>query len=148
MSPTFIRFKQWLGRLSFRTGIVVATLCVISYIVSFTQMLLPVSATTKGVLWVVFFGLAKTFQYAALLILGTAGLTRIKAIFKCVKINQTAINKHGSWLITKENIIGQPSKRRWFLSLYRRLKKESNRRALSARRLLLRCGAAIIQSRI
>ena len=82
MSPTFIRFKQWLGRLSFRTGIVVATLCVISYIVSFTQMLLPVSATTKGVLWVVFFGLAKTFQYAALLILGTAGLTRIKAIFK------------------------------------------------------------------
>ena len=51
-------------------------------IVSFTQMLLPVSATTKGVLWVVFFGLAKTFQYAALLILGTAGLTRIKAIFK------------------------------------------------------------------
>ena len=45
-------------------------------------MLLPVSATTKGVLWVVFFGLAKTFQYAALLILGTAGLTRIKAICK------------------------------------------------------------------
>lgn len=82
MSPTFIRFKQWLGRLSFRTGIVVAALCVISYIVSFTQMLLPVSATTKGVLWVAFFGLAKTFQYAALLILGTAGLTRIKAIFK------------------------------------------------------------------
>ena len=28
------------------------------------------------------------------------------------------------------------------------VKKESNRRALSARRLLLRCGAAIIQSRI
>lgn len=33
----------------------------------------------------VFFGLAKTFQYAALLILGTAGLTRIKAIFKYQK---------------------------------------------------------------
>ena len=82
MSPTFIRFKQRLGGLSFRTGIVVAILCVISYIVSFAQMLLPLSATTKGVLWVVFFGLAKTFQYAALLILGTAGLTRIKAIFK------------------------------------------------------------------
>lgn len=85
MSLAFIRFKQWLGRLSFRTGIVVATLCIISYIVSFAQILLPISATMKGVLWTVFFGLAKTFQYAALLILGTAGLTRIKAIFKCPK---------------------------------------------------------------
>lgn len=85
MPPTFIRFKQRLGGLSFRTGIVVAILCVISYIVSFAQMLLPLSATTKGVLWAVFFGLAKTFQYVALLILGTAGLTRIKVIFKCQK---------------------------------------------------------------
>ena len=50
MPPTFIRFKQRLGGLSFRTGIVVAILCVISYIVSFAQMLLPLSATTKGVL--------------------------------------------------------------------------------------------------
>lgn len=31
------------------------------------------------------FGLAKTFQYAALLILGSAGLTRAKAMFKCQK---------------------------------------------------------------
>lgn len=85
MSLAFTRFKQWLGSLSFRTGIVVATLCVISYIVSFAQMLLPISATMKGVLWTVFFGLAKTFQYATLLILGTAGLTHIKAIFKCQK---------------------------------------------------------------
>ena len=85
MSLAFTRFKQWLGRLSFRTGIVVATLCIISYIVSFAQILLPISATMKGVLWTVFFGLAKTFQYAALLILGTAGLTRFKAIFKCQK---------------------------------------------------------------
>lgn len=85
MPPTFIRFKQWLGRLSFRTGIVVATLCAISYIVSFAQILLPISATMKAVLWTVFFGLAKTFQYAALLILGTIGLTRLKALFKCQK---------------------------------------------------------------
>ncbi|RGV32887.1 hypothetical protein DWW14_23965 [Bacteroides uniformis] len=85
MSLAFIRFKQWLGRLSFRTGIVVATLCIISYIVSFAQILLPISATMKGVLWTVFFGLAKTFQYAALLILGSAGLTRAKAMFKCQK---------------------------------------------------------------
>lgn len=85
MSLAFIRFKQWLGKLSFRTGIIVATLCVISYIVSFAQMLLPISATMKAVLWTVFFGLAKTFQYAALLILGTIGLTRLKALFKCQK---------------------------------------------------------------
>lgn len=85
MSLVFIRFKQWLGSLSFRTGIIVATLCVVSYIVSFAQMLLPISATMKGVLWTVFFGLGKTFQYAALLILGTIGLTRLKALFKCQK---------------------------------------------------------------
>lgn len=83
MSAVFIRFKQWLGGLSFRTGIGVAILCVISYMVSFAQMLLPISATTKGVLWVVFFGLAKTFQYTALLIFGAAGLARIKRKFKC-----------------------------------------------------------------
>lgn len=85
MSPTFIRFKQWLGRLSFRTGIVVATLCVISYIVSFAQILFPISATMKGVLWAVFFGLAKTFQYTALIILGTAGLAHAKAMIKWQK---------------------------------------------------------------
>lgn len=84
MSLVFIQIKQWLVGQSFRTGMVVAALCVISYIVSFAQMLLPVSATTKGVLWAMFFGLAKTFQYVALLILGTAGLTRIKAMFKVV----------------------------------------------------------------
>ena len=82
MSQAFIRFKQWLGRLSFRTGIIVAILCIISYIVSLAQILLPISATMKGVLWTVFFGLAKTFQYTALLILGTAGLARAKAILK------------------------------------------------------------------
>ena len=35
-----------------------------------------------------------------------------------------------------------------FFSIIPCVKKESNRRALSARRLLLWCGAAIIQSRI
>lgn len=82
MSPAFIRVRQWLGRLSFRTGMVVATLCVISYIVSFAQILLPISATMKAVLWTIFFGLAKTFQYTALFILGAAGLERIKSMFK------------------------------------------------------------------
>ena len=42
-------------------------------------MLLPVSTTAKAVLWFVFFGLAKTLQYTAILILGTTGIARIKA---------------------------------------------------------------------
>jgi phosphoglycolate phosphatase len=42
-------------------------------------MLLPISATAKGVLWVIFFGLAKTFQYAGISILGVEGYRRIKA---------------------------------------------------------------------
>jgi len=48
------------------------------YIVSFAQMLLPVSVTTKGVLWVIFFGLAKTAQYSALLILGKSGIQTLR----------------------------------------------------------------------
>ena len=85
MIQAFTRFKQWLGRLSFRTGIAVAALCAICYIVSFAQILLPISATMKGVLWTVFFGLAKTFQYTALIILGTAGLAHAKAMIKWQK---------------------------------------------------------------
>lgn len=85
MLQTFIRLKQCLGKLSFRTGIIVAVLCAICYIVSFAQILLPISATMKGVLWTIFFGLAKTFQYTALLIWGTAGLARAKAMFKYQK---------------------------------------------------------------
>lgn len=44
-------------------------------------MLLPISAVAKGVLWVVFFGLAKTCQYAAILILGKAGIDRLRRAF-------------------------------------------------------------------
>ena len=71
--------KRWLGRLSFRTGVVVLAMCVPLYVVSFAQMALPFSASTKGVLWVVFFGLAKTAQYGGLTILGAEGIKRLKA---------------------------------------------------------------------
>ena len=71
--------KEWLGRLSFRTGVVVLAMCVPLYVVSFAQMALPLSASTKGVLWVVFFGLAKTAQYGGLTILGAEGIKRLKA---------------------------------------------------------------------
>lgn len=71
--------KGWLGRLSFRTGVVVLAMCVPLYVVSFAQMALPLSTSTKGVLWVVFFGLAKTAQYGGLTILGAEGIKRLKA---------------------------------------------------------------------
>lgn len=73
------RIKEMLQRLSFRTGVVVLLCCVPCYIVSFAQMALPLSAYAKGVLWVVFFGLAKTFQYAGLTIVGVEGVRRLKA---------------------------------------------------------------------
>ena len=78
----FDRLKSWLSRLSFRTGLVVAAICAVCYVISFAQMLLPISTTAKGVLWVIFFGLANSAQYTALLILGKAGLTRLKTILQ------------------------------------------------------------------
>ena len=74
--------KSFLSRLSFRTGVVLVILCVICYIVSFAQMLLPISVAAKGVLWIVFFGLAKTFQYSALAVLGVEGVRRVKSWWK------------------------------------------------------------------
>ena len=74
--------KNFLSRLSFRTGVVLVILCVICYIVSFAQMLLPISVAAKGVLWIVFFGLAKTFQYSALAVLGVEGVRRVKSWWK------------------------------------------------------------------
>lgn len=76
------RVKHWLATLSFRTGVVVGILCVVFYIVSFAQMALPIPAALKGVLWVIFFGLAKTAQYSALLILGKEGLRRLGRLWR------------------------------------------------------------------
>lgn len=76
------RVKYYLSRLSFRTGVIILALCVPFYILSFAQMLLPISAATKGVLWFVLFGLAKTTQYTGLAILGVEGWRRVKAYFK------------------------------------------------------------------
>lgn len=82
MKELLVKAKQRLEGLSFRTGIIILVICAICYIVSFAQMLLPLSVAAKGVLWTLFFGLAKTFQYTALLILGTAGVARIRRVFK------------------------------------------------------------------
>ena len=71
-----------LRRLSFRSGVIVLSLCIPFYLLSFLQMLLPIDIAAKGALWIVFFGLAKTFQYAGLTIVGAEGIRRIRARFR------------------------------------------------------------------
>lgn len=74
--------KKKLQKLSFRTGVIVLVLCIPFYIISFAQMLLPISLKVQGVLWIVFFGLAKTFQYTGITILGVEGVKRLKKLLK------------------------------------------------------------------
>lgn len=61
---------------------IVLLCCIPFYILSFAQMLLPISVTAKGVLWTILFGLAKTCQYGGLTILGVEGYKRLKAKFR------------------------------------------------------------------
>ena len=49
----------------------------VSYLLAFAPILFPLSLTTKGVLWFIFFGLAKALQYSAVLVLGKAGGHRL-----------------------------------------------------------------------
>jgi hypothetical protein len=72
------RLKSWLQSLSFRTGVIVLLCCIPFYILSFAQMLLPISAAAKGILWTILLGLAKTCQYGGLTILGVEGYKRLK----------------------------------------------------------------------
>ncbi len=74
--------KGQLRKLSFRTGVIVLLLCVPFYILSFAQMALPLSAYAKGVLWFVLFGLAKTFQYVGLTIIGVEGIKKLRRKFR------------------------------------------------------------------
>ena len=74
-----------LSRLSFSTGVIVLSLCLLFYFLSFAQFTLPISTSLKGVLWVVFFGLAKTCQYTGLAILGKEGYKRLKQYLKRLK---------------------------------------------------------------
>lgn len=78
MKRLFTLFHQWLKSLSFRTGVIVLSMCIPFYILSFAQMLLPISATAKGVWWTILFGLAKTCQYSGLTIIGVEGWKRLK----------------------------------------------------------------------
>ena len=69
----FDKIKKLLQGLSFRTGVIVLLCCIPFYVLSFAQMLLPISAAAKGILWTVLFGLAKICQYGGLTILGVEG---------------------------------------------------------------------------
>lgn len=80
LSPRGLR--GWLSRLSFRTGVIVLLCCIPCYILSFAQMALPISVEMKGVLWFILFGMAKTFQYGGITILGVEGVKRLKQKFK------------------------------------------------------------------
>ena len=81
------KIKAMLGRLSFRTGIIILAVCIACYIASFAQMLLPISATAKSILWFILFGLAKTTQYTALAIIGVKGWSTLKTKIKNNKQN-------------------------------------------------------------
>ena len=81
------KIKTWLQSLSFKTGVIVLLCCIPFYILSFAQMLLPISSTTKGILWTVLFGMAKTCQYGGLTILGVEGYNRLKNRIKGKKAN-------------------------------------------------------------
>lgn len=85
MKQAFAPVARWLQGLSFRTGVIVLCVAVVCYIISFAQMMLPISVTAKGVIWFIFFGLAKTAQYSGLLIVGVEGWRRIKSRFRLRK---------------------------------------------------------------
>ncbi len=82
MNNAFLKIKNWLSKLSFRTGVIVLACCIPCYILSFAQMALPISVELKGILWIILFGMAKTFQYSGLTILGVEGIKRLKKKFK------------------------------------------------------------------
>ena len=86
MKEFFLRIgrsiRTWLQSLSFRTGVIVLLSCIPFYILSFAQMLLPISAAAKGIIWTVLFGMAKTCQYGGLTILGVEGYRRLKDMFR------------------------------------------------------------------
>ena len=91
MKETLLHIKSWLQCLSFRTGVIVLALCIPFYILSFAQMAIPskyLSVETKGILWVVLFGMAKTCQYGGLTILGVEGYKRVKTWLKVNKDNK------------------------------------------------------------
>ena len=88
--------KSKLQKLSFRTGVIVLLMCIPFYILSFVQVFFPVSTATKGVLFTIFFGLAKSFQYGGIAILGKEGYKRVKGYFRRKKQAKAEAEKDNS----------------------------------------------------
>lgn len=82
MGKLFLWLEKKLTGLPERTGVISLLICALLYILSFAQMLLPLSSGAKTVLWAVLFGLAKIFQYAGLTILGAEGISYIRKKLK------------------------------------------------------------------
>ena len=99
----FDKIKTWLQSPSFRTGVIVLLCCIPFYILSFAQMLLPISAAAKGLLWTILFGLAKTCQYGGLTILGVEGYNRLKKYWRREKGMTSKANNHEIILYQYEN---------------------------------------------
>ena len=96
MKELFIRSKTWLQGLSFRTGVIVLVLCIPFYILSFAQMAIPseyLSIKTKGILWIILFGMAKTCQYGGLTILGVEGYKRVRSWWRGDKNSTSTIHE-------------------------------------------------------
>ena len=72
-----LQLKSQLAKLSFRTGLWVLAGCAVSYL-WLSSPCCSLFSHDQGVLWFIFFGLAKTLQYTALLILGKEGAHRIR----------------------------------------------------------------------
>lgn len=92
LNTTFANTKNTLRRLSFKTGLIILLLCVPFYIISFAQMALDLSYTLKGVLWIIFFGLAKLCQYTGLAIIGLEGVKRIKTWWNKIRKKEISID--------------------------------------------------------
>ena len=82
MLRAVMSIKSYLQKLSFRTGVIVLLMCIPFYFLSFVQVFFPVSTATKGILFTIFFGLAKSFQYGGIAILGKEGYKRVKGYFR------------------------------------------------------------------
>lgn len=87
------KIKAWLGKLSFKTGVICLIICGLCYGISFWQFAWDYgNEVIKGAVWATFFGLAKTFQYSGLAILGVEGWNRIKSWFKKSKNQEESVN--------------------------------------------------------
>ena len=74
--------KSYLQKLSFRTGVIVLLMCIPFYLLSFVQVFFPVSTATKGILFTVFFGLAKSFQYGGIAFFWEEGYKQEEGYFR------------------------------------------------------------------